>query len=407
MPLTSEGETRRLIMPFSRRAFVKTLGAGAAGAFTSAMIGARGREGFAALWRGLDEPVLAAETSDIILSSNENPLGPGERVLDAVRRAVGPRGAETARYPFGRIGPLHEAIAKKFGVKPENVLIGAGSTQILRTSVQVFTAPDRPYVGSLPTYEECGEYASLIGTPIKGVPLDGQLRFDIEPTLAAARGAGLVFYCNPNNPTATVHPPSATDDFIRRLHAASPETTILIDEAYIDYVTTPGHRSEIPRAVEDPRVVVARTFSKAYGMAGLRIGYAIAHKDTIKKMAQWEGGGNISYLSMMAALEAIGQDDAFIERERARNAEAREFTRKFFHDLGYHDSESQTNFLFVDVRMPIQDFAAACRKQGVRVARPFPPRLTSARISIGTMEEMRTATQVFAKVLKEGAKAAA
>ena len=391
-------------MACSRRAFVRNLSAGTAGTIAAAAISARGREDLAGLWaRGVEAELEAAEAEIIILSSNENPVGPGSTVLAAARKALGP---DSGRYPFGIYQQLEDGIAAKFGVKRENVLIGCGSSQILRTATEVFTSPVRPLVGSLPTYEECAGYADLVARQVKGVPLDAQLRFDIEPSIEAARGAGLVFYCNPNNPTATVHSPAATNDFLTKLNKVSPETTVLIDEAYIDYVTTPGHTSEIPRAIQDPRIIVARTFSKVYGMAGLRVGYAIAHADTISLMADWESGGTVSQLSMLAALAAIQQDDAFIVNERARNAAVREFTRNFFHKLGYQDSESQANFLFVDVKMPIQEFSAACRKQGVKVARPFPPRLTYARIAIGTMDEMKRATAVFASVLKGRAKAA-
>lgn len=392
-------------MSLSRRTFVKTLGIGAAGAYTSSLISARGRE--ALVWGAEAEAPLLADTAKLILSSNENPMGPGDTVLTAVKNAIGADGRVAGRYPFSTNDDLVDAIAYKFKVKKENVLIGAGSTQILRTVTHVFTSPTRGLVGSLPTYEECAGYAALMGAPVQGVKLDSQLRMDLDQTLAMAKGAGLVFYCNPNNPTATLHPASATRDFLQKLNRTSPETTVLVDEAYHDYVTDPAHETMIPLAVTNPRVVVARTFSKAYGMAGLRIGYAVGHVDTIKKMASWEAGGSISALSYAAAIAGINQDPSFIEKERARNKASRDFTRDFFHKAGYKDSECQTNFLFVDVRMPIQKFQASCREQNVLVGRPFPPLLTYARISLGTMEEMKRATEVFAKVLRENAAAAA
>jgi histidinol-phosphate aminotransferase len=384
-------------MAFSRRRFVQTLGVGAAGALTSRFIGGRGLE--ALRWGGLEESVLAAgENGPIILSSNENPLGPGEKVLSAVRAAMGADGAGPGRYP-ANAEELAEAIAAKFKVKKENVLLGCGSTQILRTATQVFTAKTRPLVGSLPTYEECAGYAQLIGSPVRATPLDSKLRMDLDATVRAAQGAGMVFYCNPNNPTATLHTPSDTRDFIQKVLARSPETTFLVDEAYFDYVTEP-HETLVPMAVENPRVVVARTFSKAYGMAGLRVGYAIGHVDTIKQMADWESGGSVSILSYAAAIAAIQQDASFTEKERERNRAARDYTRGFFKQMGYQDTECQTNFLFVDVRRPIQQFQEACRAEGILVGRPFPPLLTYARISIGTLQEMQRATEVFKKVLE-------
>src|SRR5205814_8318166 len=156
----------------------------------------------------------------------------------------------------------------------------------------------------------------------RGVSLDSEFRIDLDKMAAAAKGAGLVFYCNPNNPTATYVGAKATREFIAKVNRESPDTTILIDEAYFDYVTDPDHTTHIPIAVDNPRVLVARTFSKAYGMAGLRIGYAIGHAETIKKMAEWDAGSgtsSLNVLAMRAAMVAIQRDPSFVAEERARN----------------------------------------------------------------------------------------
>src|SRR5205823_13500940 len=184
-------------------------------------------------------------------------------------------------------------------------------------------------VGTIPTYEECAGYAELLGNPVRGVKLNSEFKIDIDAMLAAAKGSGLVFYCNPNNPTATYVGAKATRDFLSRLNSASPDTTILVDEAYFDYVTDPDHETHVPIAVENPRVIVARTFSKAYGMAGLRMGYAIGHVDTIKKMADWDGGSggtSPNVLALHAAHTAIGQDPSYLATERPRNPAVRDFT---------------------------------------------------------------------------------
>lgn len=390
-------------MSLSRRSFVKGMGIGAGGVLTSSFISARGREAWSL---GFEEPpVMGSE--EIILSSNENPLGPGQAVLRAVRAALEPSGSRPGRYPFSYGDPMAEAIAKKFGVKPENVLVGCGSTQILVTATQVYTSRDKPLSGSLPTYEECAGFAEVIGSPVKSVPVDSQFRMDLDHTLQAAKGAGMLFYCNPNNPVATLVPASDTKEFLVRMLKNSPRTRILVDEAYFDYVTDPGHETMVPMALEDPRIIVARTFSKAYGMAGLRVGYAIAHADTITEMAPWHMGNSISVLTFEAALAAIEQDASFMAEERARNKKIRDFTTEFFTRAGRRVTESQTNFLFVDVGMPIEEFRTACKKRGVRVGRPFPPLWTHARISLGTWDEMQRATRVFAAVLGSQSKSAA
>jgi histidinol-phosphate aminotransferase len=250
----------------------------------------------------------------------------------------------------------------------------------------------------------------MMGHPVRPVALDGSFRIDLDKLADAAKGAGLVFYCNPNNPTATYVGARATRDFFARIARESPDTTILVDEAYFDYVTDPDHDTHIAAAVENPRIIVARTFSKAYGMAGLRMGYAIGHKDTIKKMADWDGGsgtGSLNVLAIHAGLAAIEQDAAVTAAERARNAAVRDFTAKWFAERGMTPVPSQANFMFVDIGRPVKEFREACRKKGVLVARDFPPfEKSHCRISFGTMEEMKKATAVFGAVLASKATAA-
>jgi histidinol-phosphate aminotransferase len=386
----------------TRRSFVQTAGVGAA-----AFVAARGREN--AIWGAFEPTLEAVEPNVICLSSNENPTGPAKVVLDAIRAAFGPSGARPGRYDGSSQG-LIEAIAKKQGVKPENIVLGCGSTQILRTSTHLFTAKDRPLVGTIPTYEECAGYAEMMGHPVRAVALDANFKIDLDKFGAAAKGAGLVFYCNPNNPTATYVGARATREFLARVAKESPYTYVLIDEAYFDYVTDPDHDTHIPVAIENPHVIVARTFSKAYGMAGLRMGYAVGHPDTIRRMAEWDAGSgtsSLNVLAMQAGIAAINQDPSFITAERARNKEVRDFTMKWFADRGMKPTDSQANFMFVNIGRPVKDFRDACAKQGVKVARDFPPfEKTHCRISYGTMDEMKKAVAVFEQVLAKKATAA-
>ena len=380
----------------SRRRFVQTIGAGAAGAW----IGARGRE--ASLF-AFEQPASAAQKL-LILSSNENPLGPGQAVLNAVRGAFGLAG----RYPFATAGDVAKAIAERQKVQLENVLLGVGSTQILRTCTHVFTSKERGLATALPAYEECSQYAELVGAPVKGVSLDSNFYMDLAALHKAAVGSGLVFFCNPNNPVATAVDGKSTRDFIDKVLRDSPQTSILVDEAYFDYATLPGYETMIPLAIENPRVIVARTFSKAGGMAGLRLGYAVGHPETIRRMAQWDATGGINVLALAAGHASITQDASVWTAEAKRNNEARAYTTKWFADRGFKPTDSQTNFLFVNVRRPAKEFRDACRAEGVLVARDFPPfEKTHCRISIGTMEEMKKATEVFGRVLGAAATKAA
>ena len=381
----------------TRRSFVQTVGLG-----TAAYIGARGREN--SIWAAFEPTLEAVEPNVICLSSNENPGGPGKAVLDAVKAAFGPSGARPGRYD-GSAGALTESIAKKLGVKTENVVLGCGSTQILRSCTHLFTAKDKALVGTIPTYEECAGYAEMMGHPVRPVALDANFKIDLDTFATAAKGAGLVFYCNPNNPTATYVGARATRDFLARVAKDSPDTYVLVDEAYFDYVTDPDHDTHIPVALDNPHVIIARTFSKAYGMAGLRMGYAVGHADTIRKMRDWDAGSgtsSLNVLAMNAGIAAINQDASFITAERARNKEVRDFTMKWFADRGMKPTDSQANFMFVNIGRPVKEFREACAKKGVKVARDFPPfEKTHCRISYGTMEEMKKAVAVFDEVLKQ------
>jgi histidinol-phosphate aminotransferase len=393
-------------MALTRRKFVQTAGIGAGAALTS-NIWARGREN--SVWSAFEPTLEAVERGVVCIASNENPVGPGKAVLDALRKVL-EGGARPGRYS-GQQGQLTDAIAGHFKVKTENVILGEGSTQILRSATQLFTSKTRALVGTIPTYEECAGYAELMGSPVKGVSLNSEFKIDIEKMVTAAKGAGLVFYCNPNNPTATYVGAKTTREFLQKMATTSPETYILVDEAYFDYVTDPDHETHIPVALENPRVIVARTFSKAYGMAGLRQGYAIAHPETIKKLKEWDNAGGTSTLNvfgMAAATVAIGQDASFTANERARNKAVREFATKWFADRGMKPTDCQANFMFVNIGTPARAFRDACRAKGVMVARDFPPfEKTHARITLGTMEEMQKAVTVFGDVLGKKSTAAA
>src|SRR5262245_31673706 len=335
-------------MSLSRRHFVQTLGVGARAALTSSVWG-RGREN--SLWSVIEPELQAVERGVVCIASNENPVGPGKQVLDTLRTLL-EGGAKPGRYS-GQMGELTQAVAAKFAkqnVKPENILLSEGSTEILRAATQVFTSKTKALVGTIPTYEECAGYAELIGNPVKGVKLNAEFKIDLDAYLAASKGAGLVFYCNPNNPTATYVGAKATRDFVAKLNQASPETTVLIDEAYFDYVTDADHDTHAELAINNPRVIVARTFSKAYGMAGLRQGYCIAHPDTIAKMRGWtgpSGTGSLNVFGMAAATAAIAQDSdgKFTANERARNKAVRDFSMKWFAARGMKPADCPANFM--------------------------------------------------------------
>lgn len=385
----------------SRRGFFDVLAGGRAASGTAALFAARGHEEYIAeLAQGrTPRPPLPPGASEIRISSNENPLGPGQRVLDAIVKKF----PESGRYPFNSSPSdrnLVDALAAQHKVKPDQITLGAGSQEILKSSVRAFTSPSKALVTAWPTFENPTGAAKRLGNPVKEIKVDSAFELDLDGMIAAAPGAGLVFFNNPNNPTATVHGAKAVTDFVERVRRASPDAVILIDEAYHEYVTDPSYESAIPLALATPNVFVVRTFSKAYGMAGMRIGWAIGQAATIKQVARYKMPYNVSVFGVSAALAALA-DPAHIDAERKRNTEVRGFTVKALDELGCKGTNSQGNFLFVNIGRPARAFRDACAKEGVMVGRDFPPfESTHARISIGTMDEMRRAADVFRAALK-------
>ena len=387
-------------MSLSRRALFGAHTADASGP-NGALIAARGREALVdELWPNIDGAAAIAPPAngEIRLSSNENPLGPGDRALDAVREAF----RDASRYPDNTspsIGDLQNALAAANEARPEHVMLAAGSGELLKDAVQAFTSKSKHLVTATPTYLTSARVAEYLGTEVRAVPVDSDGKLNLVAMAEAARGAGLVFVCNPNNPTGTVHQAEAIADFVERVQRISPETVIHFDEAYHEYVTDPGYRSALSLSLSTPNVFVSRTFSKVYGMAGLRIGYAVGHRDTIAQLARYGLPTGASNVSVAAAYSSF-QDTVRMHREVKRNAEARLFTVDFFRNAGYEVFESSANFIFVNIRRPASELRDACREQGIRIGRDFPPmEKTHARISIGTMEEMQLATQVFATAL--------
>jgi histidinol-phosphate aminotransferase len=383
--------------PVSRRSFVATLGVGTAGLAASPFISWRGHEELLAFQGVADrraDRLLATQPGMVRIDSNENPNGPGHHVFDTITRHL----SESNRYPVKGEDDLTRTLAKVHSVTTQNVILGCGSGELLRAAVFAFTSPSHALVAPEPTFEAPANFAKFLNHPVNAPPVDSRLRIDLDATADAAQAAGLVYLCNPNNPTATVHGQSDVASFVERVMRASPETTILIDEAYHEYVEDPSYHTAIPLALANPRVVVTRTFSKVFGMAGLRAGYAIGQPETLKKMSSWLLGSNVNQLALVAAGATV-VDTAHIATEQQRNREARAFARHYFESAGYTVHAAEANFFMVDIRRDAKAFKAECIKHKVAIGRPFPALPTHARVSIGTMPEMKKAIAVFRTVL--------
>ena len=390
-------------MSVSRRSFLTTLGAGGAGFLAAPMLDWRGHEALYAFQGQADrraDRLLASKPGMIRLDSNENPNGPGQKVYDNIIRHI----TESNRYPVKSEDDLIAVIAKLHGVSPSNVILGCGSGELLRVAVYAFTSPTKGLVSPEPTFEAPANFAKFLNHQVVSPKVDAKLRLDLDAMRDASKGMGLVYLCNSNNPTATVHTKSDVLAYIEAVNRVSPETTILVDEAYHEYVDDPGYGTVVSAALANPRVVVTRTFSKVFGMAGLRLGYAIGQVDTLKKMSSYLLGNGANQLAIVAATGAL-TDTAHIAAEQKKNREARAFTRKFFEDAGYTVHAADGNFFMVDIHRDAKAFKLECVKQNVAIGRQFAALPNHARISIGTMAEMKKAVPVFKAVLAAGASA--
>lgn len=376
-------------MTLSRRGFVSGLSS-AGLALWSGRSSAQGASGAPANAAG-------AAAAPIKLDQNENPYGLSARALKAAQEALGKIG-----HLYPRNGAeLAAAIAKRHGVTRENILLSAGSGELLRAAVPAFVDSKRALVAGLPTFETSTRTAQQMGLPLREVPVDAKLRLDLPQMEDAAAGAGLLFFCNPNNPTGTTWPTKDCEAMIDRLAARSPETVVLMDEAYAEFVPRADYYTLAPRAAKDRRVIVTRTFSKVYGMAGMRVGYAIGHPDTLAQLRA-SMTSSISAVSIAAALASYG-DEAETKRQVALNEATRAETSNLFADLGYVVTPSDANFILIDLRRPPDAFRTACRERGVMVGRAFPGLATHVRISIGTTDEMRRAAPIFRDILSRKA----
>ncbi|MBV8206614.1 MAG: aminotransferase class I/II-fold pyridoxal phosphate-dependent enzyme [Acidobacteria bacterium] len=333
--------------------------------------------------------VAATTTADgmILLSRNENPYGPLPSAHEAMRDAL----VHANRYSFPPdYAALVGCISKLHAVRGTDVVLGAGSTEILRMSADAFTGPGKRLITGHPTFEAMAAYASRLGTEIVPVPLTASYAHDLEAMLRAASGAagGLIYICNPNNPTGSLTPASELEAFRRSLPSGY---VLLVDEAYHHFADGfPGYAAQAPA----DNVIIARTFSKVYGMAGIRLGYAVATPGRAKELEKWQLEANIN--AVAAQCSAVAMDDAAGVREAARRivADREDFMRQA-KARGLKVIPSYTNFAMMEAGHPAPQVIEYFGRNKVQIGRPFPPMTTHVRISFGTPAEMKRFWQVW------------
>src|SRR5262245_48941183 len=321
----------------SRRGFIATaaMGAASAGSRFPLAVDAAPR-------------ISEARLEPLRLHRNESPYGLAPAAAAALKTAVD---AKAFRYPIEEPKALEEAIAKRFGLEKENVLLGYGSIEILKMATEAFCNSARAAVVAEPTYEAVVSYRPFVHAQAIKIKLNADQKHDWARMLRASRGAGLIFFCNPSNPAGTFIDKHATERFVRRLPRG---VVLLSDEAYGDYVEAPDWESCLRYVKEGLPVVVSRTFSKIYGMAGIRIGYAIGRKDLIARMAKRRLANNPNQLAVAAATAALKNDGEFVARVRKMNGEVRDYVSHEVSAIGLKPIPSQTNFLMIAINRPAQ-----------------------------------------------------
>jgi len=379
--------SRPLSRPLSRRGFVQILGAGTA----SVALGPRLAVARPLLETAQAEAVASAPAvSGVVrLSANENPYGPSPAAFDAMRGAF-----DLAwRYPDEAADALVSDLAKLHAVPEDHVLLGDGSSEILKLAAAAFTGPGRSCVTAEPTFEALGQYARAAGAEVVKVPLTADHRHDLEHMLPT--GAGLVYLCNPNNPTASITPKAQVRAFLARV----PESTlVLADEAYHDYTDSDDYESLMPRVAEHANLVVTRTFSKIYGMAGLRCGYAVGQPETLAHLRRQQAWDSLNIMALAAARAGLA-DRGHTERSRRLNRETRDHVVDALDALGCPVIPSQTNFVMASLGRDSGPVIAALRERGVQVGRRFPAMPEHLRVTLGTRPQMETFLRAFSDVI--------
>lgn len=374
----------------SRRAWLRTtgLGLGATAALPGLLPAAEmarvlGNPSYPDMLAQLERDVTTARRAagPIRLSFNENPFGMSPKAKDAL---MGSWAQHTWYMP-----PIRQEIRRTFaqhvGVPEDHVLVTQGSSEVLGILAMAYALEGGEIVAPWPTFEDLPRWGETLRATVHKVPLDQHLDHDLY-TMDAKIGSGtkLVFVCNPNNPTSNLADDKALREFVSNVARRTP---VIVDEAYFDFVDVPGHKSMVDLVLKGEQVIVSRTASKIHGLAGLRVGFAVARPDIIARLQQYvTGDANVFGLH---AANASLQDVEYQTFVKQKNAEGRKLLLDTLARLGKKAAPSQTNFVFFQSGKPVQQLQRHFESKGFLIGRAFPPYTDWCRVSIGTPEEMR------------------
>jgi histidinol-phosphate aminotransferase len=314
------------------------------------------------------------------LGSNENPYGPSE----IVRKAMMDNFDLGCRYPWAYNAPLREMIAQKEGVTSDHIVLVAGSTEGLKITGITYAGRGDEILSGLPTFLSMMEYAKVWGADINWVPLDKNMDYDLEEIeKRISSKTKLIFLCNPNNPTGKLLPAGKVMDFCE---TASEKTMVFSDEAYYDYIEDPNYPSMVELVKKGKNVIVSRTLSKVYGLAGIRLGYLVAKPEIASKLNE-RVVANTNIMAIEAGKSAL-EDKEFYRFSLSKNLEARKMIESTLDELGLEYLPSQANFVFFHAKEDVKKLAEKMLAKGIIIGRPFPPFNDWCRVSTGTIEEV-------------------
>jgi histidinol-phosphate aminotransferase len=354
-------------MNINRRTLIRQIGVGIIGLNLNPL------ESFATL-----SNASLTDNNPIRLSSNENPYGPSPMAIKAMTEAIG----KSNRYSWNTTGDLIAAIAKKDHVSDENVLLAAGSTEILNRLIHFFAKGN--FIVADPSYTNWTETAKNLGMKKIQTPLTSDKRHDLKEILASINtDTSFVYICNPNNPTGTI---CENDELVSFIREATKKTIVLVDEAYIDFT---DQRSVAHLTSDNKNLIVVKTFSKIYGLAGARIGYAIANKETIEQISRLQSwaNGDVSLVSRAAAIASLNDVD-FVTSCYSKNEMVRKYTIEQLTQLKITCIPSHTNFVYLSLEKYDKDFFALLKSKNIQGTAIYEESGKWTRITIGTMTEM-------------------
>ncbi len=333
-------------------------------------------------------------TGVIKLASNENPLGPSPAVTEALRAAI----PHVFNYPDSNCFYLKKELASLHNLSEDQFIIGNGTDEILKMIGEAFLNPEDEVIHAWPSFSEYIFVSKLMGAKPIAVPLDRDFKHDLEKIAQnIKKNTKIIFLCNPNNPTGTI----LTKEEVRKfLEIIPPEILVVVDEAYYEYVNDPSYTSGV-ELINNKRVIVLRTFSKIYGLAGLRIGYGIANREIISMLNRVREPFNVNLLSQEAAVAAL-RDEAHLRQSKEIILEGKAYLYQAFERLNLEYIPSEANFIFVDLKMDSKVVFKALLREGVivRTGDIF-DHPTYIRVTIGTPDQNKRFITSLEKILRE------